>query len=120
MLTDKELKMYRHELDHNFPMFSEWEKEKLMDIAEHGTGGLVRVLTYLAEARLKQEQAEQDYISSLIAITNQVPKERKKEVLTAGLRLVTLQEEQLEAVQAFAETLLSNKCREKGDSHADC
>ena len=39
MLTADELEMFRYELDHNFPMFSEWEKEKLMDLAEHGTSG---------------------------------------------------------------------------------
>lgn len=111
MLTDKELEMFREKLGNDFPMFSEWEKKKLMDIAEHGSGGLIKALTYLAEARLKQGQAEQDYISNLISITNQVPEDRKKWVLTAGLRLVTLQEEQLEAVETFIETLLSSQAQ---------
>lgn len=57
MLTADELKMFRYELDHNFPMFSEWEKEKLMDLAEHGTSGQIRVLTALAKAFLWVEES---------------------------------------------------------------
>lgn len=60
MLTDKELEMFREKLGNDFPMFSEWEKKKLMDIAEHGSGGLIKALTYFAEARLKQGQAEKN------------------------------------------------------------
>ena len=60
MLTADELEMFRYELDHNFPMFSEWEKEKLMDLAEHGTGNLIRALTYLAEAYLRIEEGAGD------------------------------------------------------------
>ena len=58
MLTDKELEMFREKLGNDFPMFSEWEKKKLMDIAEHGSGGLIKALTYLAEAYLQAETAE--------------------------------------------------------------
>lgn len=58
MLNTDELKMFRYELDHNFPMFSEWEKEKLMDLAEHGTGSLIRALTCLAEFYLQAETGE--------------------------------------------------------------
>lgn len=57
MLSADELEMFRYELDHNFPMFSEWEKEKLMDLAEHGTGGQIRVLTALAKAFLWVEES---------------------------------------------------------------
>lgn len=58
MLTVDELEKYRYELDHNFPMFNEWEKEKLMDLAEHGTGSLIRALTCLAEFYLQAETGE--------------------------------------------------------------
>ena len=57
MLTADELEMFRYELDHNFPMFSEWEKEKLIDLAEHGTSGQIRVLTALAKAFLWVEES---------------------------------------------------------------
>lgn len=57
MLNTEELEMFRYELDHNFPMFSEWEKEKLMDLAEHGTSGQIRVLTALAKAFLWVEES---------------------------------------------------------------
>lgn len=57
MLTADELEMFRYELDHNFPMFSEWEKEKLMDLAEHGTSGQIRVLAALAKAFLWVEES---------------------------------------------------------------
>ena len=57
MLTADELEMFRYELDHNFPMFSEREKEKLMDLAEHGTSGQIRVLTALAKAFLWVEES---------------------------------------------------------------
>ncbi len=60
MLSADELAMYRYELDHNFPMFSEWEKEKLMDLAEHGTGSLIRALTCLAEAYQRIEEGAGD------------------------------------------------------------
>lgn len=58
MLTADELEKFRHTLGNDFPLFSEWEKEKLMDLAEHGTGSLIRALTYLAEAYLQAETAE--------------------------------------------------------------
>ena len=35
MLSADELAMYRYELDHNFPMFSEWEKEKPLRVLQH-------------------------------------------------------------------------------------
>ena len=57
MLSADELTMFRYELDHNFPMFSEWEKEKLMDLAEHGTSVQIRVLTALAKAFLWVEES---------------------------------------------------------------
>ena len=57
MLTADELEMFRYELDHNFPMFSEWEKEKLIDLAELGTSGQIRVLTALAKAFLWVEES---------------------------------------------------------------
>ena len=57
MLNADELEMFRYELDHNFPMFSEWEKEKLMDLAEHGTSGQIRVLTALAKVFLWVEES---------------------------------------------------------------
>ena len=58
MLTDKELETFREKLDSDFPMFSEWEKGKIMGIAMYGTSDLVRALTYLAEAYLQAETAE--------------------------------------------------------------
>lgn len=58
MLNTDELKMFRYELDYNFPMFSEREKEKLMSLAEHGTGSLIRALTCLAEFYLQAETGE--------------------------------------------------------------
>ena len=60
MLTADELEMFRYELDHNFPMFSEREKEKLMDLAEHGTSSLIRALTCLAEAYQRIEEGVGD------------------------------------------------------------
>lgn len=58
MLIDKEPEMFREKLDNDFRMFSEWEKEKILGIAMYGTSGLVRALTYLAEAYLQAETAE--------------------------------------------------------------
>lgn len=60
MLNSEELEMFQYELTHNFPMFSEWEKEKLMDLAEHGTGSLIRALTCLAEAYQRIEEGAGD------------------------------------------------------------
>lgn len=58
MLNTDEFKMFRYELGHNFPMFSEWEKEKLLYLAKHGNGSLIRALTCLAEFYLQAETGE--------------------------------------------------------------
>ncbi len=58
MLIADELEKFRHALGNDFPMFSEWEKGKIMGIAMYGTSDLVRALTYLAEAYLQAETAE--------------------------------------------------------------